>query len=81
MQGAWSYIHYKVTVTNKLPTPIQVCLMEESEVLSNTIFHSPTKSVNKIMDFCKDCNLQLTTELYKRKMKTWGGKEEKKLSI
>lgn len=82
MQGDWNYIHYKVAVANKLPTPIQVCLiMEESEVLSSTIFHSPTSSINKIMDFCEDCNLQLTTELYKRKEECGGKKKRKKLSI
>lgn len=82
MQGDWSYIHYKVAVANKLPTPIQVRLiMEESEVLSSTIFHSPTTSINTIMDFCEDCNLQLTTELYKREEKMWEKKKEKKPHI
>lgn len=70
MQGIWSYIHYKVAVVNK--HTIQVCLvMEESELLSSKIFHSPNLSFNKIMDFCEDCNLQLTTDLYKRKEKMW----------
>lgn len=82
MQGDWNYSRYKVAVANKLPTPNQVCLiMEESGVLSSTIFHSPTTSFNEIMDFCEDCNLQLTIELYKRKEKMWGKKGEKKLYI